>query len=348
MKNRKDTLKTALTLQHQGTTLLHRINPKFFPVTTFFALVSAVTPYVTVYFSAKLLQELSLDRRPDVLLGWAMAAVLCTGVFILLNAFLNQRFETYYEDLYGRKEVLFSHKMFHLDYADIDNQEIQGLLSKIRQNENWSSWGLMRTPEHYRQGLTSLFGILSGITLTVSLFTSPVPETSGWLTMLNHPVFILVLVFCILLVSLLAGHLAGKAVAIWSNMAENATFSNRLFSYFGEFAEKGNRSEDVRLYNQQDLVQYYTKALSDINFGVSGPMAKLARSSMGVYSATGTALTALLTGGIYVFTCLKAWGGAFDVGSITQYVGAVTALAANIFSLVQLIGQLKANTPYLE
>lgn len=61
MKNRKDTLKTALTLQHQGTTLLHRINPKFFPVTTFFALVSAVTPYVTVYFSAKLLQELSLN-----------------------------------------------------------------------------------------------------------------------------------------------------------------------------------------------------------------------------------------------------------------------------------------------
>lgn len=253
MKSQNDTLKTALTLQHQGTTLLHRINPKFFPVTTFFALVSAVTPYVTVYFSAKLLQELSLDRRPDVLLGWAMAAVLCTGVFILLKAFLNQRFETYYEDLYGRKEVLFSHKMFHLDYADIDNQEIQGLRSKIRQNENWSSWGLMRTPEHYRQGLTSLFGMLSGITLTVSLFTSPVPETSGWLTILNHPVFILVLISCILLVSLLAGHLAGKAVAIWSNMAENATFSNRLFSYFGEFAEKGNRSEDVRLYNQQDL-----------------------------------------------------------------------------------------------
>ena len=277
-----------------------------------------------------------------------MAAVLCTGIFTLLKVFLNQRYETYYDDLYGRKEVLFSHKMFHLDYADIDNQEVQGLRSNIRQNENWSSWGLMRTPEHYQQGLTSLFGILSGITLTVSLFTSPVPETSGWLTILNHPVFILVLASCILLVSLLAGHLAGKAVAIWSNMAENATFSNRLFSYFGEFAEKGKRSEDVRLYNQQDLVQYYTKALSDINFGVSGPMAKLARSSMGVYSAAGTALTALLTGCIYVFTCLKAWGGAFDVGSITQYVGAVTALAANIFSLVQLIGQLKANAPYLE
>ena len=78
-------------------------------------------------------------------------------------------------------------------------------------------------------------------------------------------------------------------------------------------------------------------------------MANLARSSMGVYSAAGTALTALLTGCIYVFTCLKAWGGAFDVGSITQYVGAVTALSSNIFSLVQLaLDLLKANAPYLE
>ena len=46
--------------------------------------------------------------------------------------------------------------------------------------------------------------------------------------------------------------------------------------------------------------------------------------------------------------CLKAWGGAFDVGSITQYVGAVTALSSNVFALVELAGLEKANAPYLE
>lgn len=51
---------------------------------------------------------------------------------------------------------------------------------------------------------------------------------------------------------------------------------------------------------------------------------------------------------IYVFTCLKAWGGAFDVGSITQYVGAATAMVANVFSLTGLLGTLETNTGYLD
>ena len=49
-----------------------------------------------------------------------------------------------------------------------------------------------------------------------------------------------------------------------------------------------------------------------------------------------------------MFTCLKAWGGAFDVGSITQYVGAATAMVANVFSLTGLLGTLETNTGYLD
>lgn len=62
----------------------------------------------------------------------------------------------------------------------------------------------------------------------------------------------------------------------------------------------------------------------------------------------GVCITTLITGSIYVFTCLKAWGGAFDVGSITQYVGAATAMVANVFSLTGLLGTLETNTGYLD
>ena len=62
----------------------------------------------------------------------------------------------------------------------------------------------------------------------------------------------------------------------------------------------------------------------------------------------GVCITTLITGAIYVFTCLKAWGGAFDVGSITQYVGAATAMVANVFSLTGLLGTLETNTGYLD
>jgi ATP-binding cassette subfamily B protein len=69
---------------------------------------------------------------------------------------------------------------------------------------------------------------------------------------------------------------------------------------------------------------------------------------MGIYAGLGVCITTLITGFIYVFTCLKAWGGAFDVGSITQYVGAATAMVGNVFALTQLTGTLEANTVYLD
>ena len=126
------------------------------------------------------------------------------------------------------------------------------------------------------------------------------------------------------------------------------TLSNRIFGYFGKFGQRQGKSEDVRLYHQQDLIRHYFQKIIPLCFGPSSSMAISARSSVGLYDAFATGLTALLTGCIYVFTCLKAWGGAFDVGSITQYVGAVTALSSNVFALVELAGLVKANAPYLE
>ena len=44
----------------------------------------------------------------------------------------------------------------------------------------------------------------------------------------------------------------------------------------------------------------------------------------------------------------KAWGGAFGVGLVTQYVGAVTALSRNISNLLTSWGQLEGNVDHAE
>ena len=343
---KKVTLSHAFSALLRAAKLLHDINPKFFPVTTLHCLVSALTPYVTIFFSAQILKELALLRRAGILWRWVIAGVLCTGVFAVLKAVLYQRYETLTDDLWGRKEILFARKMFSMDYADMDKQATHDLRAQISQNENWASWGLMRAPREYETGLRSVIGLLSGMALTVSLFTSPVPETAGRLTVLNNPVFILVLAGIMVLVSLLAGACGGKAVSCWSSVAEDATFGNRLFGFFGFIGTHKGRGTDIRMYNQQNLVSAYWGRNS--TFGADGPIGKLARRSLGIYSGLGTGITVLTTGFVYVFTCLKAWAGAFDVGSVTQYVGAATAMASVLFEFTALFGELKTNAGYLD
>ena len=343
---KKMSFRHALSVHFRAAKALHGVSRRFFPAATLYTVVGAILPYVTVFFSAQILKELALLRRPDVLRNWVIAGVLCTGLCAVAKAVLFQRTETLLDDLYGRKGVLFCRKFFSMDYVDVDKQETHDLRTQIDQNENWSSFGLMQVPEIYERTLKSLIGILSGIALTVTLFTSPVPESAGKLTALNNPLFILILAGVMILISILAGRLEEKSTSYWSCVAEEATLSNRLFSFFGFIGEHKGRGADIRMYNQQNLVTFYWNG--DSAFGATGKIGKLALGPIGGYSALGTGVVALITGFVYVFTCLKAWGGAFDVGSVTQYVGAATAMADSIFKLTAQLGNLKTNAGYLD
>lgn len=342
----KVNMRHAVASHLRGIKELHKVSPKFFPILTLYCIVSAVTPYITVFFSAQILKELATLRRADILWKWVIASVICVGIASVLNAILQRRYGTLYSDLWGRKEILFIHKMFSLDFSELDKQENHDLRIQIQQNENWSAWGLMKIQEAYVSAVTSIFGIISGITLTISLFTSPVPGDAGWLTALNNPLFIIALAILMVGVSILAGKFSAASTKCWSDFAEEATFGNRLFGHFGFIGMDKERSIDIRMNNQQNLVSAYWDTNS--SFGVHGPFGKSARGKMGIYASLGVCITTLITGSIYVFTCLKAWGGAFDVGSITQYVGAATAMVSNIFALTGLFGILETNTGYLD
>ena len=338
----------AVAATIRGVKELHRVSPSLFPVITFSAIVSALIPYVTVFFSAQILTELTLLRRAAVLWKWVAGGVAATGGLAICKALLQQRFDTLYDDVWGRKEILFCRKMFSLDFADMDKQETHDLRAQIQQMENWSGYGLARVPDYFEQAIRCVIGVISGITLTVGLFTAPVPESAGYLTVLNHPIFALFFAAVIIIISLLAGKIYGKVAQLWSSAAETATFGNRLFSFFGFIGTQKGRSADIRMYNQQNLVSAYWNNGSDSPFSADGDIGKLARGKLGVLSGLSVCITTLTIGFVYVFTCLKALGGAFDIGAITQYVGAATALAANVYGLLEVMGGMKTNTPYLE
>ena len=81
----------ALSSHLRAAKQLHKISPKFFLVTTLYSFTAALTPYVTVFFSAQILKELALLRRADVLWQWVIVGVMCTGLFAVLKAFFYQR-----------------------------------------------------------------------------------------------------------------------------------------------------------------------------------------------------------------------------------------------------------------
>ncbi len=345
-KSEKITLREAFGIHYRAFQDIRKYCPGTFLVTALHSVIRALSPYVTIYLSARILNELAGPRRGEVLWPLVLLAIGSTALLALLSGILF-RYKVAMGARYGaRKNHIFADKMLSMDYADIDKTETHDTLSKIKQGENWQGWGFNRLFRFFSDFLQSVFGILGAIALTVSLFMMQVPETAGALTVLNHPVFILVFIAALAFAAGLSPMCKNKVVKYEVSCTEDALFGNRLFIAFGYMSSEPSRASDIRMHNQQVIARHYMDM--DNAFSVVGKMSKLAAGPAGAWNAASGCISAGLTGMVYVFVCLKAWAGAFSVGSVSQYVGAVTALSKNISLLLETVGTMKGNVPFMK
>ena len=338
-------MKQVLALYLRCVKDVNRYVPGRIPAIVLDALVRALTPYVTIWFSARIINELASRRRPEVLWKWVIWSVAMGAVLGLAGVVLN-RWKEATDTLHNaRKNRMFNDKFLSMDYADVDDQRTRDLYAQIAQNENWMGWGINVAIVNLENFVNGVIGVLGAVALTVSLFTSRVPATAGKWTVLNIPLFILALVGVMGVVtwfSLARNHVYNHEIAV---MAEGATLGNRKYTYLYRFASDAKRRLDIRTYGQERLMESFT---SDTFFAPGGEFDRLTKSAIGILAYAAEAGSAVFTGVVYVFTCLKAWAGAFGVGSVTQYVGAVTTLSQNISLLLGTFDQMRNNAKFLQ
>ena len=323
-----------------------KLTPRIFYADTCSAITKAIAPFVTIWISAQLINELASNRDPKTLFRWVMMQLIVSAIFALLNGVLT-RWETY--ELYKASQAddqIYMDKMLKLDFADIDRQYVYDLYSQIVQVSNWAGWGLGMTLRDYIELVTAITQIAAGIVLSISLFTLPVTPTSE-LAFLNHPLCAVLIVIAMLLVAILAPLCRNKGESYWSQMSEEAKFGNRVFSFFGTMSHERDRAVDLRMYNQQENICGIYLERED-TFGPNSSIAKACKGPMGLWLAASESISVILTAIIYVFVCLKAWAGAFGVGSVTQYIGAITNLFLGISALLKVIGELQINAEFLK
>ena len=341
----KVTLKETWKLHFRAMKLMRQYTKGSFAVSALYQALKAVSPYVTIWLSAQLINELAGARRPELLQKWVLLALVCSAGLTLVVGILEHIRNVLKEKWYFCKRYVYGDKMMSMDFADADSTAIHDLLARIRQNENWNSWGFGKIQVLYEDLIASVFGIGGAVALTVSLFTSKVPATAGTMTVLNHPVFVLTFATGLILTTLISPYCSNRANEYFEKYAGTATLGNRLFSFFGFRAMGQERALDMRMYHQGDICANYLG--QDVAFGIGGIMHKLSKGPIGIWYASAAAISSVLTGLVYVFVCLKAWAGAFGVGSVTQYVGAVTSLVGNIAELVEVLGLLRLNATFL-
>lgn len=337
----------VLRLNNRALKLFYKRYPQMILSRLISVVWNSLTPYVSIYLSALVIDELAGSRNVErlqllVLITLASAAVIALG-----TALLKKWTEAQSAGMWFKVENILSEKMLDMDYVSLDETHTAELLSTIRQNMNGGGWGLYRVVVAYEELCSSILTILGGISLTVSLFVSRVPDGAGALSALNNPLVVLAVITVMLAVTFIAPVLNNKSGSYYAKHADSHNLGNRLFSFFGWLGYYSELAPDVRIYRQDRICDRHNHNKDD-TFCSNGLFARLAWGPMGLFAAAGSAVSVIFTGVVYAFVCLKALAGAFGLGSVTQYVASITKVSGGMSSFVSTLGDMRNNAPFLE
>lgn len=345
MKHKKN-WKGIIDVHLWATKVWWKIDSRLFLSTALYAITNAVTPYITVWLSAQIINALAGSHDPGIIWKWVILIVCASAGLKLIGEILSRwkesvhAMETWYED------KLMADKMMDMDFSAVEAPETNDLRFTMARFQMGNIYGFNKIHGWYCEqlvgGIASIFG---AVTLTVSLFQLHVPTSAGPWTVLNSPWVSVGVIFTLLCGTILSPWLSARCTATNEKLWPYSNQYSRVWNTYSTLHMSTTRCVDVRMYNQQDLASQMM--LANRIYSKGAPSRRIRYFERAPLEVAATAVSVLLIGISYGYVCLKAWNGAFGIGSVTQYVGAVTSLCGGISELFRAVGDLPQNADYL-
>lgn len=348
MKNKNSIKhKNSIAINNRALKMIYKKYPQMVISSILDSIWTALTPYVGIYLSALIIEELAGARNVEKLKYLVLITVSMGAIIALITALLKKWCESQTSNLYFKFEKFYIKKLFEMDFVSLDDIKTHELLSTIRENQNGGGWGLFSVVNNYKLLVTAIFILIGGIPLTFTLFVTKVPESSTNFMFLDNPIFIIGIIILMIVVTLLAPYFSYKSDSYFAKYSNVHNLGNRMFGFFGWLGYNKEIATDVRMYRQDLLCEKYN-GNKNATFHSNGLFAKLAKGPMGLYASLSAIISALFIGIIYLFICLKSWVGAFGVGMVMQYIAAITKVSSGLNRFVSTVGNMKTNSSFLE
>ena len=307
------------------------------------SLVEAVVPFINLYFMAMILNELTGTREPQQLLRLVLWTISLNLTALLLQKGLERWAEycncRYWTEIYK----VHSDKMLSLDFGDAEDPEVRKQYDDINGHHNGMGFGLGRL----RGGLDGVFGGLVRIafsaTLVITLFSSSVSNDSSYYW-LDSPWMIIAVLFILFFMVVIPPYFTVLGGKIFQEATHLNSKGNRFFwFYLASMIQGSDKAKDIRIYNQKSII----KSQMAESYKFFSHFYKYSKYDAKM-NTIGTVIACICNGAIYLYIAMKALGGAFGVGEIILYVGAIVQFNNGFSSILTSIGQLIINNPFLD
>ena len=290
--------------------------PFFYPLEAAKTLLDALIPFLTVWLTPLIVDELAGAR--DVRRLILYAALLAGGECVLnvLRQLTVTRLNKYNERLDNYFVMRTSAHTMELDYQLTEDKNALDQLEKANTGMSWYSGGVF--------GISEQFFMLAGNALKIAGYATVIA--------LRAPLLLLICLLCVLI---------GGWMSVLNNRVEVRAYgelskTNRIFSYFGWETVDFKYGKDVRLYDASDMLLTRWDENTEKSIGFwkwqadTGMKYRLIGSEAGILGAVFT----------YGYAAYLALNKAFSIGVFSQMVEAAGGLNRTLEGLVMNVTEL--------
>ena len=274
------------------------------------------------------MDELTNHCRKDYIASYVICVITINFICIVFQNVLLHICNEKESQMWIWFEKVFSDKQMSLDYDDLEDVSIQKQRQEVEENLFMFGNGLAQLVWGTSVMVKVFINIFVALLMSGTLFISKTGER-----IVDHPIWIVAILGCITLCGFSNYKATRKENSLFMKWCDNSLWFNRTFMFFGhELYTNLERAKDVRIYRQDTLA---IKKIEELE--AWGKAEKKNSFHMAFFPSVAGFIVGLGNCACYLFVAIKAFLGAYGVGSVVQYVSVLTRLGDGIRDLMFMV-----------
>ena len=322
---------------------IYKLHHWVLPVIIFNSLFKSIAPFINIYMSAKIIDELLGPKDINTLKLLVMITVGLNLIIHLIATGFAHLKDMLTDITIQNQHMKLNEKIINMDYEYVENPEVHNLRTKIEEAENVNGGGVFRLMECTGNFTNGLVAVIASIALVIDLFKIK-SSSSEYLFFIDSPLFSIGFLTLILIGAIFSLKLRTASEKKSFTYIGKFMDINRIFAFYGNQLYDYNSGKGVRLYNQKEI---YDKEIQKF-LGHTGKVCIDMGNVNAKYSGFEAFISSLLGGMVYVFVGLKALSGAITAGSIIKYIGSISQFMSGSKEILSSINGIINNNLYLQ
>lgn len=319
---------------------IHRLEKRLLPTSIVVAIVTAVMPFINIWFTSKIIDLLDVGTSMSDLAVYIGLAVGINAVLFFINYFLGDIYFMFRSLMYNKELQNISAKLFKAEYQKLESSDFKELIHKHSEAQDRVFSSFVQFSWMMRDFISGVVTLIISVIIIIPLLKIGFTKTGD--TYFESPVFLLTIFGAIAIIAVIILIVATQMNKAWFKAGDEYSRLDRIFYYFLNMFSDYNTGKEIRLYKEQNLIEHTAtdKLLTDGEKLLKKASLHTAKSSSFV-----AILGALVGFGIYLFIGVKGLYGLFGIGSLVLYCGSFMQIINGIMKMAVTFGKTEEMVP---